>query len=134
ISLEAHRLISFNTSLPVDRHTGYMLAARVLALSLLICTGRAMAEVPLLIGHVTGNHDSIVFESSDSLWSVARSGGEAKKVEGSEGESSPSFSPNGEWLASSRAIGGNVEIYVRHSVAGTARRLTYDPHQDLVRG
>jgi tricorn protease len=73
----------------------------------------------------------VVFVHAGDLWTVARSGGAARRLTATLGaESFPKFSPDGRWIAFTR----NGDVYVIPSGGGAERRLTWHPATDLVAG
>jgi len=101
---------------------------------LLIIGGPLLAKAdspPALFGRLTVNQTHIVFSYAGDLWSVERSGGEAKRLTTHPGEESfPVFSPDGSHLAFSRQIGGNWDLYVMPAAGGEARQITFCPRND----
>ena len=92
---------------------------------------RGQSAPPALFGRLTVNQTHIVFSYAGDLWSVERSGGEAKRLTTHPGEESfPVFSPDGSQLAFSRQIGGNWDLYVMPSTGGEARQITFSPRND----
>jgi tricorn protease len=82
----------------------------------------------MLIDHVTINQTHIVFSYAGDLWIVERAGGEARRLtETPADEGGPVFSPDGTWLAFSRQIGGDYDVFIMPASGGEARRLTYMP-------
>lgn len=87
---------------------------------------------PAMIGRVAVNRTHIVFNYAGDLWSVPRTGGEAKSLTSHPGEESfPAFSPDGSQLAFSRNVGGNLDIHLMSATGGEARRITFHPRQDM---
>ena len=72
-------------------------------------------------------HDNrIVFTYAGDLYTVASTGGVARKLTNSEGiEMFPRFSPDGKWIAFTGQYDGNTEVYVMPSEGGVPKRLTY---------
>lgn len=90
---------------------------------------------PMMIGSVAATRDQIVFTFAGDLWRVDRKGGEAKRLTDLPGdEDAPAFSPDGKWLAFSRASGGDADVWVMLATGGEPRRLTWHPKDDRVRG
>lgn len=90
---------------------------------------------PMMMGAVAATRDQIVFTFAGDLWRVGREGGEAKRFTDFPGdEDAPAFSPDGKWLAFSRAFGGDADVWVMPAAGGEPRRLTWHPKDDRVRG
>lgn len=105
---------------------------------LLVISGPLLAKAdpaPALFGRLTVNQTHIVFSYAGDLWSVERSGGDAKRLTQHPGEESfPVFSPDGSQLAFSRQIGGNWDVYVMPAAGGEARQITFSPRNDYANG
>ncbi len=111
--------------------------ASLIALSLLLLPPccRAQAQVPLLLQNPTLSQDQIAFTYAGDLWTVARTGGDAKRLTTGVGlEFHPSFSPDGKWIAFSGQYDGNTDVYLIPAAGGVPRRLTYHPDDDEVVG
>jgi tricorn protease len=68
----------------------------------------------------------IVFSYAGDLYTVARSGGVARKLTNHEGyEMFPRFSHDGKQIAFTAQYDGNTEVYVMPSGGGVPKRLTY---------
>jgi len=79
--------------------------------------------------------DSIVFVYAEDLWTVARAGGQARRLTAHAGdELYPKFSPDGKWIAFTGEYDGNSDVYVIPAEGGEPRRLTYHPGNDMVLG
>ena len=77
----------------------------------------------------------IVFSYAGDLWTVPRSGGDARRLTTGIGvETSPYFSPDGTLIAFTAEYDGNTDVYVVPTVGGVPRRLTYHPSVDEVSG
>ncbi|MDX1648133.1 MAG: PDZ domain-containing protein [Longimicrobiales bacterium] len=77
----------------------------------------------------------IVFHHADDLWTVARAGGEARRLTSALGsETDPAFSPDGRRIAFTGEYGGNQDVYVVQAEGGQPRRLTWHPGDDVVQG
>ena len=95
----------------------------------------AETPAPMLLGSPTANRSQIAFSYAGSIWITDRKGGDAHRLTSQPGdEYSPLFSPDGSWIAFSKDVGGNRDIYVISATGGEARRLTYHPKLDMVRG
>jgi tricorn protease len=74
----------------------------------------------------TIHEDSIVFCCEDDLWSVACSGGTARRLTAGSGECSmPRLSPDGSQVAYVSQDEGNAEVYLIPAGGGESRRVTY---------
>ena len=79
--------------------------------------------------------DRIVFVADDDLWSVAASGGVARRLTAGVAEpSTPSLSPDGRWLAFVSRDEQHPEVAVMPADGGQARRLTWLGTDVQVRG
>ena len=85
--------------------------------------------------HPTLHGERIAFVADDDLWTVAASGGVARRLTAGLSEpSTPSFSPDGRWLAFVGRDEHHPEVHVMPSEGGQARRLTWLGTDTLVRG
>ncbi len=90
---------------------------------------------PLLLLHPSLSKDQIAFRHADDIWVVARTGGAADRVtSGASVVAGPFFSPDGQTLAYSARIRGNVDVYTVPVSGGVPHRLTYHPGADEVVG
>lgn len=79
--------------------------------------------------------NQIAFAYANNIWSVPRSGGNARRLTSFPGQtSSPHFSPDGKWIAFSGEYAGNTDVYVVPAEGGEPRRLTWHPGGDQVQG
>src|SRR5688572_31291801 len=108
----------------------------VLALVFLsAATSAAAQSPPVLAQQPTLSATQIVFVFASDLWSVPRSGGEAKRLTTGPGvESNPFFSPDGNWIAFTGQYDGNTDVFVMPATGGVPRRLTWHPDTDTVLG
>ena len=78
---------------------------------------------------------SIVFSYAGDFWTVPRAGGDARRLTTGIGiETSPYFSPAGDWIAFTGEYDGNTDVYVIPAAGGVPKRLTYHPSVDEVSG
>lgn len=95
---------------------------------------KAADEAPLLAQEPTISKTTIVFVYGGYLWSVPREGGEARQLTTGGHESSPVFSPDGNWIAFTGHYDGNTDVFVMPADGGTPKRLTWHPEQDAAIG
>ncbi len=77
----------------------------------------------------------VVFSYAGDLWSVAREGGEARRLTAGPGvETDPYFSPDGTQIAFTGEYDGNVDVYTIPASGGVPKRLTYHPGPDSAAG
>jgi len=109
-----------------------------LALAILLLVylfAAAHAQGTRLLRHPTISRDSIAFEYAGDLWSVARTGGTARRLTATPSlEIDPYFSPDGSQIAFTATVAGNTDVYVMAASGGDPKRLTYHPGMDRVRG
>ena len=75
--------------------------------------------------------DTVVFSCEGDLWTVPFTGGEARRITSHPGvESSPRFSPDGQWIAFSGSYDGNRDLYLIPATGGEPKRLTWHPAAD----
>lgn len=97
--------------------------------------GLAQTGAVTLFQQPAVNRTHIVFVYAGDLWSVAREGGEARRLTTGVGEEAdPFFSPDGTTIAFTGQYDGNTDVYVIPATGGVPRRLTYHPGEDLVAG
>ena len=95
----------------------------------------AQTDAPTLFRQPTINKTAIVFSYAGDLWTVARSGGDAKRLTTGVGaERDPYFSPDGKMIAFTGEYDGNTDVYVIPAGGGVPKRLTYHPALDEVSG
>lgn len=105
-----------------------------IVLLLFAAAAAAAKDTPLLVQAPTMNEHEIVFVYGGYLWSVPRTGGEARQLTTAGHESNPHFSPDGKWIAFSGQYDGNVDTYVMPAEGGSPRRLTWHPGADIAVG
>ena len=119
-----------------------MLRARppfiVLALSLFLVVAAASAvdfEDTRLLHQPAVSDRHVAFAYAGDLWLADRDGRGVRRLTSHEGdETSPRFSPDGDWIAFSAEYDGNTDVYVMPIAGGSPRRLTWHPSADLVQG
>jgi len=95
----------------------------------------AQTPPPVLAQQPTLSATEIAFVFAGDLWSVARTGGEARRLTtGSGVEANPWFSPDGKWIAFTGQYDGNIDVFVMPSQGGVPRRLTWHPDSDSALG
>ncbi len=106
---------------------GKICSATLLILPLLALKAYAPQEARLLRFPAVSN-DQIVFSYAGDLYSVAPSGGVARKLTTHEGyEAFARFSPDGKTIAFTGEYDGNREVYLIPAEGGVPKRLTYTP-------
>jgi len=111
----------------------YLNLGVAVALLLVACVA-AGADTPLLLQQPTISKTEIAFVYGGYVWSVPRSGGEARQLTTGGHESRPSFSPDGKWIAFTGEYDGNADVYVMPAEGGTPKRMTWHPGPDAVVG
>ncbi|MEO8573330.1 MAG: PDZ domain-containing protein [Pyrinomonadaceae bacterium] len=112
---------------------------------ILIQIALILAATPIVLSAQSGNatlfrqptinKNEIVFVYAGDLWRVSRNGGSAERLTSNVGsESSPVFSPDGEWVAFTGEYDGNVDVYVVAANGGEPKRITYHPGNDQAIG
>ena len=95
----------------------------------------ASHAAPLLLLHPSLSKDQIAFRHADDIWVVSRDGGEATRLTSiSSVVEGPYFSPDGQTIAYSALIRGNLDVYTVPAAGGVPRRLTYHPGTDVAVG
>ncbi len=103
----------------------------------LVCAacGLAQSEKPLLMQKPALSRTQIVFSYAGDLWTVARTGGEARQLTTGAGvETDPAFSPDGTMIAFTGSYDGNVDVFVVPATGGVPKRLTWHPGPDTALG
>jgi tricorn protease len=74
----------------------------------------------------------VAFVYSGDVFSARLDGTDVRRLTTADGdESSPVFSPDGQWIAFSGNYDGNTDVFVVPALGGAPRRLTYHPAADL---
>jgi len=106
-----------------------------IALLVLSASGVNAQNAPILAQQPALSATQVVFVFAGDLWSVPRSGGEARRLTtGSGVESNPSYSPDGNWIAFTGQYDGNIDVFVMPAQGGVPRRLTWHPDPDIAIG
>src|SRR5450432_3672710 len=87
-----------------------------------------------LLREPTMSRTQIVFGYDGDLWTVRRTGGDARRLTIGAGASRPFFSPDGKWLAFTGKREGEAQVYVMPAAGGAPRRLTDHPYGDATIG
>jgi tricorn protease len=113
-----------------------MLGRWLVVLSLLVCSfAPAFAQGTRLLRRPTVSRDMVAFAYGGDLWTVARTGGDARRLTGTPSvETNPRFSRDGSRVAYSATVAGNTDVYVMSTSGGQPKRLTFHTGGDYVRG
>jgi len=77
----------------------------------------------------------VAFAYAGDIFSAKVDGTDVRRLTSADGdESSPAFSPDGQWLAFTGNYDGNSDAYVVAATGGAPRRLTWHPSADVVQG
>ena len=115
------------------RHGFVSAALRVIAG--LVLSASAWSAAPLLLRNPSLSEDRIAFLYANDIWTVAREGGEARRLT-SVGtvRAGPYYSPDHKLIAYSTRARGLTDVYVMGSDGGVPRRLTWEPTGSRVVG
>ena len=84
------------------------------------------ADREAYLRHPTLHGDRVAFVADDDLWTVAATGGIARRLTAGLSEpSTPALSPDGRWLAFVGRDEHHPEVHVMPAEGGQARRLTW---------
>ncbi|HMP17104.1 MAG TPA: protease, partial [Gemmatales bacterium] len=98
----------------------------VMLLAVLVLTTSIHAEETRLLRFPSIHGDTVVFSYAGNLYSVASSGGLARRLTSHEGnEMFPRISPDGKLIAFTGMYDGNTEVYLMPISGGIPKRLTY---------
>ena len=101
----------------------------------LILAASAWSAAPPLLRNPSLGPDRIAFLYAGDVWTVARLGGDARRLTSIGAVSAgPYFSPDGTQIAYSSREQGLTDVYVVSSDGGVPRRLTWEPTGNLVTG
>lgn len=108
----------------------------LIPLALAVAAGTTFAADPTrMLAQPAIQGDRIAFIYDDDLWLAGPDAEPARRITDADGrESEPFFSPDGRWLAFSAPYDGNDDVYVMPAGGGIAKRLTWHPGNDIVRG
>jgi tricorn protease len=88
----------------------------------------AQGAEPLLLRHPSLSQDKIAFLYADDVWTVAREGGEARRLTSVNSVvGGPFFSPDGKQILYSARQQQLTDVYVVNAEGGVPRRLTWEP-------
>ena len=114
------------------------MTARFLIRALLACAAFTLlvsAQGTRMLRQPSVSRDLIVFAYAGDIWTVSRSGGQARRLTATPGvEANPYFSPDGSRIAFTATAAGNTDVFVVPVSGGDPKRLTYNPARDTVRG
>lgn len=104
----------------------------ILIITLIACTGTAMAQISAkMMRYMDVSDSQIVFVYGGDIWLSAKEGGTAVQLTNSPGEERwPRFSPDGTEIAYSAGYNGNGDIYVIPVEGGIPHRVTYPSFAD----
>src|SRR4051794_36854729 len=112
--------------------------SRALLLFFALAALPLIAENPNLTGllrYPTISADRVVFTYGGDLWSVPRSGGDARRLTSHPGyEALGRFSPDGKTIAFTGEYDGNLDVYTMPADGGEPRRVTFHGMLDRVVG
>ncbi|MFI5257744.1 MAG: hypothetical protein ACHQRK_10845, partial [Gemmatimonadales bacterium] len=100
-------------------------ALAVAAVALASLTPASLAAQTRMLRSPSVSARNIAFAYAGNIWVADRSGGAARRLTSSPGESSnPKLSPDGALVAFSAQYAGNVDVYVVPVEGGEPKRLT----------
>jgi tricorn protease len=101
----------------------------------LVLSASAWSATPLLLRNPSLGQDKIAFLYADDIWTVAREGGEARRLTSVGTVSAgPFYSPDHTQIAYSTRAHGLTDVYVVSAEGGVPRRLTWEPTGSRVAG
>ena len=112
-----------------------IVSAGVRIIAGLVLSAPAWSAAPLLLRNPALSQDKIAFLYADDIWSVAREGGDARRLTSVGGVvAGPYFSPDHTQIAYSTRVHGLMDVYVMSADGGVPRRLTWEPTGNRVAG
>ena len=88
----------------------------------------------LLLREPALSRDKLAFSYAGDIWLAGRDGSNPQRLTVGPGvETSPHFSPDGQWLAFTGDYDRNADVYVVAVSGGQPRRLTWHPSGEVVR-
>jgi tricorn protease len=116
------------------RRYGFLSAGLHIAAGVLLCAS-AWSAAPLLLRSPALSQDRIAFLYAGDIWSVAREGGDARRLTAAGNVAAgPYFSPDYTQIAYSTKAHGLMDVYVMSAGGGVPRRLTWEPTGSRVAG
>jgi tricorn protease len=101
----------------------------------IVLSASAWSATPLLLRNPSLSQDKIAFLYADDIWTVARAGGEARRLTSVGAVSAgPYYSPDHTQIAYSTQAHGLTDVYVMNADGGVPRRLTWEPTGSRVAG
>lgn len=108
---------------------------RLLSLALALSFALPLAAQTRLLRQPTVSAREIAFTYGSDIWIVDRAGGDARRLTSTPAvETSPMFSPDGQWVAFTSNRSGVPQVYVVSRAGGDPQRLTWYPAASVVRG
>lgn len=105
------------------------------AISLAVILISPLAAQTRLLREPAVSAREIAFTYGADLWIVDKAGGEARRLTSTPAvESSPHFSPDGQWIAFTSNRSGTPAVYVVSREGGEPTRLTWHPTPAIARG
>ena len=111
----------------------HRLLTGIFALVLSFCTTAESSRNAVHAPDISDNWVSFVYD--ENIWLVSRDGGMARQLTNEDGPvKNGSFSPDGSFVAYTKVVEGNSDVYLLPTEGGISKRLTYHPEEDSVVG